>query len=618
MALVKCPDCGKMVSARVAACPECGCPAEYFENTNEVLDGLMVPEKVEQNATEHIVFEFKQCCIQYPANSKKYAGLYGDYLKKGYACYKKLCDSYMQLGNADTIVSQFEKIAQQMIDEQIDIILQDLYVQGTPMTMGQFKAKYSEKYMLDYNYYMDLFVDAYNEILGIQQKMSRDRAVAYANRGRWSGGGFGMKGALKGAMQASMLNMGSSMIGGMKNAVSASLDENQVDRKKKALFNNEEVMRETCGGIIMCMNGLFRAYTDELYAAGKLGSRINMDYEAAQAKFETALAYEKDKERLFEKVIECIGLYPSEEKFYKTIESELDECMAWKEFVSFWHLEFLYQGNGSEVVGEKEFAENVFLETEAKMDGKEGNLKLLRDLLVFEGKNPKDSKKIPIGLMKKVEKTNDHFDISLKGKFLLIVFYTMVDDIWVMALNNAMNGRYEKDDYDNKEVQRIIAWKKENIRIRADEAKEYILANFSTDTWVDAVNYYIKYMHVSYTEAQNAVADILNEQPKIRTYPGTENLDQGLFRGDEVVFFSEDSIGYLILTRKELINIDINKNKEDVYDIFRISHMKTTLFGAGMTFRYPGRIIEVGMTAHGLDADKFIDKIKNMKKGNFD
>ena len=31
MALLKCPDCGKLVSSRALACPECGCPAEYFE-----------------------------------------------------------------------------------------------------------------------------------------------------------------------------------------------------------------------------------------------------------------------------------------------------------------------------------------------------------------------------------------------------------------------------------------------------------------------------------------------------------------------------------------------------------------------------------------------------------
>ncbi len=194
----------------------------------------------------------------------------------------------------------------------------------------------------------------------------------------------------------------------------------------------------------------------------------------------------------------------------------------------------------------------------------------------------------------------------------------MVDDILVMALNNAMNGRYEKGDYDPIEVQRIIDQKKENIRIRADAAKEYILANYSADTWIDAVSYYYKYVNVSYTEAQNAVTDILSEQPKIRTYPGTESLDQGLFRGDIVVLFSEDSCGYLILTRKELIEIDIEKNKEEVFDVYRIWNMKKGIFGATMTFRYPGKIIEVVVSAHGCDADEYINKIKNIKKGNFD
>lgn len=616
MALVKCPDCGKMVSDRISACPECGCPVEFFVSNDDVSAAPAEMEEVEKNSIGNIIFEFKGCSILYPVNSEKYAGLFGDYLKKGYDSYKKLCDFYIQLGNADSIITQFEGAAQELIDEQIDIILQDLYEKGCPMTMGQFKDRYSQKYLLDYEYYMDSFVSAYNEILGIQQKMSRDREMSYANRGRWSGGGFGMKGAIKGAMKAGVLNMGSSMLSGMKNAVVASVDENQVDRKKKALFDNEEVMRETCGGIILCMNGLFLAYTDELYAAGKLGNRIDMDYEAAQAKFEAALAYEKDKGKLFEKVIECIGIYPSEQRFYETISSELDECVAWKDFIAFWHLEFLYQKN--EGGAGKEATEIVFLQTEAKMDGKSGTLKLLRDLLVFEGENPKDSKKIPIGLMKKVEKTGDHFDISLKGKFLLVVIYTLVDDIWVMALNNAMNGRYEKDDYDDKEVQRIIAWKKENNRIKSEEAKEYVRANFSSETWSEATKYYLEYVNVSYTEAYNAVVEILNEQPKIRTYPGTENLDQGLFRGDTVVFFSEDSLGYLILTRRELIEIHTEKNKEKVYDLYRIKHMSATMLKSSILFRYPGKIIEESVWTHGFEADKLIKKIKNMQKGNFE
>lgn len=36
MALMKCPDCGKKVSPRAVACPECGCTREYFEKLEQV------------------------------------------------------------------------------------------------------------------------------------------------------------------------------------------------------------------------------------------------------------------------------------------------------------------------------------------------------------------------------------------------------------------------------------------------------------------------------------------------------------------------------------------------------------------------------------------------------
>lgn len=49
MALVKCPDCGKMVSPRAEKCPECGCPAKYFnmpyEKPIEALSKDKIPEK---------------------------------------------------------------------------------------------------------------------------------------------------------------------------------------------------------------------------------------------------------------------------------------------------------------------------------------------------------------------------------------------------------------------------------------------------------------------------------------------------------------------------------------------------------------------------------------------
>lgn len=36
MPLLKCPDCGNLVSGRAAVCIRCGCPREYFEEDDQI------------------------------------------------------------------------------------------------------------------------------------------------------------------------------------------------------------------------------------------------------------------------------------------------------------------------------------------------------------------------------------------------------------------------------------------------------------------------------------------------------------------------------------------------------------------------------------------------------
>ena len=38
MGLIKCPDCGAMISEHAVACPTCGCPAEYFNANPQPAD----------------------------------------------------------------------------------------------------------------------------------------------------------------------------------------------------------------------------------------------------------------------------------------------------------------------------------------------------------------------------------------------------------------------------------------------------------------------------------------------------------------------------------------------------------------------------------------------------
>lgn len=613
MALVKCPDCGKMVSSRVKVCPECGCPAEFFE----------IGEQTEQPITEasesikedrQIVFNFKQFSIKYPVDAELYAGLYGDYVKLGFEKFELLCDVYKKLGTADSVAKNLATEAQKMVDDQIDAILRDLYAKGLSMTMKQFKIKYGDKYPLDYTDFMDSFMENYNNILGLQQDMAHSRAAAYANRGRWVGGGFGMKGAVKGAVQAGVLNMGTSVLSGIGTMVVGSIDEGSIDKKKEKLYNNESIMIETCEGIITCMNGLFLAYTEELDGIGQLGNKINIDLEQANAKFESAMTYEKDRDKLFGTVVECLGLYPSSREFYDAIEMDLEDTEAWKAFKEYWHLDFLYKEN-----------ERAFLKTPVKLNignGKPGNLKLLQDVLVFTGDDPADNKKIPIGSIKKVEDCGNRFEITIKGKFLLVIFVTPLSDIWTRVIEDAINGKYEK--IDSQSVSAIVEKKKEKQKAVEEEAKAYILANYTVEQKSEAVSYYRKQVGASLQKSKSFVDSLFagEKSQTIRTkiYPGTEEINKGIFEGEKAVLCAgDDDRGYMILTTRELIQIDVKKNRAWRYDIYKMSKLQVGLLGL-IKFRYPYGALgkqDRRVSALGLKPSVVVEKIQNMQKGNF-
>ena len=612
MALLKCPDCGKMVSPRAKVCPECGCPSEFFVDDVLVESNTTNEVKNEETVKNQKEFIFKNTVIKYPENAELFAGLFGDFTKLAFEKSKQLVEIYKKLGSADLVAQNFAVEAQKLIDEEINVILKDLYSKGRVMTIDQFKSKYSESYKLNYKYFMKPFMEKYNSILGMKEELRQKREASYANRTRWSGGGFGMKGAIKGAVQASVLNAGSSMLSGLGNAVVASADNVTVERKKQVLYEDFDIRTEICSGMFLSMQGLFGAYTDELDSIGMLGNKIKLDYDSAETQLQAVMSYEDDKDKVFEAVINSIALYPASRKFYEIIEIELEKCPAWSDFKKYWHLEFLYKESDA-----------AYLKTYAVMDNKAGTLKLMQDLLVFEGKNPADNKRIPIGSIKSIEKDKTFFQIGIKGKFLLILFETSVNDIWVNALNNALKGQYKK--IGEEVINNTIQSNAENLKQKRIDAEKYILEHYCLEQRTEAINYYRKYVDSSLSEAKNTVDKLLGktkEKTEV-TYPGIEELSRGKFRGEDVILYSGgpqnfSDYNYLVLTKKELIEIDIKKNKENVYDIYNMSKMKTGFMQLDITFKYAGSLFEKCVSVPGAKANEFIEKIQNMKKGIFE
>lgn len=607
MGLVKCPDCGKMVSERALSCPECGCPADCFIRDTENDRESEVATSVMQTMAPGICFDFNGAKIVYPNNSQKFASLYGKYVKIGLVSFEKLVEYYSQLGTADAVANGLSALGQKIIDGQIDIILEELYKEGKTVSKKAFLDKYSTMYPLEFEPFMEPFYVKYDEIVGLEKQMAHKRQVAYANRGRWVGGGFGMKGAIKGAVQAGILNAGTSAMASLGGAAVAGMNAASIDMKKANLFNNVSLRNEVCEGIVLCMSGLFMAYVNELSEINKLGEIIKIDYEAARSKFDAAMKFERDGEKLFSIVIECLGLYPSDREFFEAVEMQLDGSEEWNKFKKFWGLEYLYQ--------EKDLA---YVKDCAKMDGKPGTLKLVKDLLVFEGDNPQDSARFPIGSLKTVEEYGEGFRIGQKGKFLMIMFDSRIATVWIAALRNAMNDVYEKIDI--SVAIESASMRAEQERRTIEEAKKYICENYTVNTRDAAVKYFQEKTNCSKLHATVEVRKLL-EAEQIATakcnYPGAERIGEGLFEGKEVLIWSGDVKDTItVLTKRELIEINVKKRKEYRYDVFKISHMKVGLLGCVINFRYQGSVLEKAVGTFNTPAQRYIDMIQKIQKGN--
>lgn len=61
MALINCPECGKMVSSRAKSCPNCGCPIDddvKLENKNEEDDSILVRCLSDDKKLKETTFEY--------------------------------------------------------------------------------------------------------------------------------------------------------------------------------------------------------------------------------------------------------------------------------------------------------------------------------------------------------------------------------------------------------------------------------------------------------------------------------------------------------------------------------------------------------------------------------
>lgn len=358
MALLKCPDCGKMVSERATSCPDCGCPREYFESEKK--------EKIPK-----VTFQLAGHQLDVPGEEYAwYAKVFGDFVNLSYTSVNWVIDLYKDSKNIEKALEKVPTKASEILNATIEFAIKSLYSFGIHITPEEFLEKYYYSHQIDYEQYYNTIVEGYASIMNYQNQLANYRQAQIASRGRWSGGGFGVKGAIKGAISASLMNAGSDFLHSFGDNARKRADTKEIDKILTDYYNLPDTKRVMCDSIGDCILQVYFAMTDELKSQGFLPKDVFcFDQRKAYTMYEHTVKYEENHEKRVENIVQCIMLWPAEKGFYDAIIGEIyanlvndDEQSNFYAFLRYWGLAAFFEETTSsreQTEKEKEFVNRI-------------------------------------------------------------------------------------------------------------------------------------------------------------------------------------------------------------------------------------------------------------------
>lgn len=259
-------------------------------------------------------FKYEGLGIEFPDLIIPYNDIIKRYKDLGHKKKKEFMDRIKEIQNANDFNSLVPLIADELLMQIVEDTIAEMIQNGIyTCTADLFKEKYYDYY--DFTPCFEEWRTMFDDIDREDQEYYRALQRKQQSRGYWEGGGFGLSGAIKGHLTASALNLGSDMIHGIGDGITAARHHNKIEKKKQKLLEQSSIIEQLGEDFQYCCSDIAEGLLEEYKAKGLI-KIPEYEEDEADAIFCNAEKYVENEKQKIQMYIESIKKFPYDVRVY--------------------------------------------------------------------------------------------------------------------------------------------------------------------------------------------------------------------------------------------------------------------------------------------------------------
>lgn len=186
-------------------------------------------------------FSILGCEYTFKPNFVTYNSVHRIFVANAYKKRKEFTAEYNErVHNFDEFYSVGIKIFEQKIFETNDLSVKIVkQIRGISITPEEMLRICCNERLVQMDTFLRPLQKVYDKIVAAAEQLAAYRGMERSSRSRWEGGGFGFTGAIKGAIQAGILNMATDAVRGIGDSFTDAGDRRKIAQLKAQALNDE-------------------------------------------------------------------------------------------------------------------------------------------------------------------------------------------------------------------------------------------------------------------------------------------------------------------------------------------------------------------------------------------